>query len=124
MTDNLCTGNHCGRCCGGICSGCGGSVLLSDGELEMLREFAQYPFLPVASDENGDPIYRESNTRSETDYASILSAMQKKGLIQINYDIPLPNYAYRLYHDCKHHGSMALTSLGQCVIDQIENQGI
>ena len=124
MADSHCAGNHCGRCCGGMCSGCSSSVLLSKDELEILEEFAQYSFLPVASDEDNNPVYRENNTKSETDYALVLSTMQKKGLIQINYDIPLLNYKYRNYHDCECFWSMALTTLGRYVIDQIENQGI
>lgn len=51
MADSHCAGNHCGRFCGGMCSGCSSSVLLSKDELEILEEFAQYSFLPVASDE-------------------------------------------------------------------------
>lgn len=124
MAENHCAGDHCGRCCRGICSGCGSSVSLSDGELEMLLEFAQFSFLPIASGENNNPIYREDNTRSEADYALILLGLERKRLIQINYDIPLLNYEYRNYRDCKGLGSMALTALGQYVIDQIENQGI
>ena len=75
MADSHCAGNHCGRCCGGMCSGCSSSVLLSKDELEILEEFAQYSFLPVASDEDNNPVYRENNTKSETDYALVLSTM-------------------------------------------------
>ena len=92
--------------------------------LKCWRSLINIPFLPVASDEGNNPVYRENNTKSETDYALVLSTMQKKGLIQINYDIPLLNYKYRNYHDCECLGSMALTTLGRYVIDQIENQGI
>ena len=120
MSEKYCKGNQCGECCGGVCFESDGSISLSDGELEILMEFAQFSFLPVASDDRNDyPVYRESNIRSEYEYALILSGLQKKGMIHIDYNIPLLNYEYRCYSDCKNHGSMALTLLGQKVIDLI-----
>ena len=123
MTESICERNHCGRCCGGEYGSCGGVALLSDGEVEILLDLMQYSFLPVASDDHGKPVYRESTARSEADYAVILLDMQKRGLIRIDYDIPLSNYEYRLYSDCSHFGSIALTRHGQGVAAQIEIQG-
>lgn len=123
MTESICERNHCGRCCGSMCESYSCTVPLSDGETEMLMELAQFSFLPVASDDHGKPVYRESTARSEADYAVILLDMQKRGLIRIDYDIPLSNYEYRLYSDCSHFGSIALTRHGQGVAAQIEIQG-
>lgn len=41
----------------------------------------------------------------------------------MDYDIPFSNYDYRLYSDCSHFGSIALTRHGQGVADQVEIQG-
>ena len=43
-----CGHNHCGTCCGGSCGGCGGALELTQREVDLLRLFAQIPFLPVA----------------------------------------------------------------------------
>ena len=119
MTESICVRNHCGRCCGGEYGSCGGVALLSDGEVEILLDLMQYSFLPVASDDHDKPVYRESTARSEADYAAILLDMQKRGLIRIDYDIPLSNYKYQFYSDCRHHGSMVLTSFGQDMTEQV-----
>ena len=58
MSEKYCKGNHCGECCGGVCFESDGSISLSDGELEILMEFAQF------------------------EYALILSGLQKKGMIR------------------------------------------
>ena len=81
-------------------------------EREVLREFAVCPFLPVAADENGRPIYLENNLYSQETYASALSMLQVKRVISIDYDIPLQNYDYHHYQDYNEHGSKALTIFG------------
>ena len=98
-------------------------VSLPDGEIEMLLDLAQYSFLPVGSNDCGTPVYRECSDRSETDYTAIILGLQKNGLIRMDYDIPFSNYDYRLYSDCSHFGSIALTRHGQGVADQVEIQG-
>ena len=117
--DITCTGRHCGQCCGSLCGSYGNRIPLSDAEIEILLELAQYSFLPVASNDHDTPVFRESSSRSEADYAATLLDMQKKGLIRIDYDIPLSNYEYQLYSDCRHHGSMVLTSFGQDMTEQV-----
>ena len=117
--DITCTGRHCGQCCGSLCGSCGNRISLSDAEIEILLELAQYSLLPVAANDHDPPVYRESSSRSEADYAATLLDMQKKGLIRIDYDIPLSNYKYQFYSDCRHHGSMVLTSFGQDMTEQV-----
>ena len=121
--DITCTGRHCGQCCDSLCGSYGNRIPLSDAEIEILLELAQYSFLPVASNDHDTPVFRESSSRSEADYAAALLDMQKKGLIRMDYDIPFSNYDYRLYSDCSHFGSIALTRHGQGVADQVEIQG-
>ena len=116
-------GRHCGQCCGSLCGSYGNRIPLSDAEIEILFDLSQYSFLPVASNDHDNPVYRESSSRTEADYAAALLDMQKKGLIKIDYDIPLSNYEYQLYSDCRHHGSMVLTMHGQNVAEQVEIQG-
>ena len=40
----------CGNCSGDCahCGGCSGALVLTEGEIRMLQELAQIPFLPVA----------------------------------------------------------------------------
>jgi hypothetical protein len=122
--DITCTGRHCGQCCGSFCDSYDNKKFpLSDGEIEILLDLAQYSFLPVASNDHDIPVYRESSSRSEAEYAASLLDMQEKGLIRIDYDTPLLNYEYHLYPDCRHHGSMVLTSFGQDVAEQVWIQG-
>ena len=56
MSSIECEHNHCGNCCGGSCHGCLTDIVLTEDEVTVLRKFTQIPFLPVASDGNGDPV--------------------------------------------------------------------
>ena len=47
-----------------------------------------------------------------------------KGLLRLDYDIPLENFDYAAYRNYPLHGSMALTGHGQDILEQIEIQGI
>ena len=47
-----------------------------------------------------------------------------KGLISLDYDIPLKNYDYAEYSAYPVHGSMALTARGQAALDAYEIQGV
>lgn len=110
--------NHCGSCCCGSCQGCLTDIVLTEDEVTVLGKFAQIPFLPVASDGNGDSVYLENDLYTNAPCAVVFSVLQQKHLISIDYDIPLSNYDYQLYRDYRYHGSMALTSFGQYVIDK------
>ena len=112
--------NNCSGCsdCGG-CSGCGGSLEITGQELEFLRELAQMAFLPVARKMGEDvPIYPGS------DKTLVLQLLEKKGLISLDYDLPLKGFSHPEY-DCQPiRGSIALTNRGQQVLDLVEFQGI
>ena len=115
----------CSGCCGGGCGGgCGSELFLTEIELELLSKFAQIPFLPVGSKgDREEPIYREEQDHPEGDYTQNLLWLKLKGLITIDYDLPLSGCDYANYADCRLKGSMALTAAGQRTIDLLEIQG-
>ena len=88
----------------------------------MLKDLATCPFLPVASDHDENPIYLENNRFSERQYSEVLLQLEQKRLITIDYDMPLMNYDYNLYKEYDNHGSIALTGLGQNIIDAIDSE--
>ena len=108
---------QCGGNCA-ACSGCARELVLSEGEIAILRELAQYAFLPVArtpADET--PIDPENPQRESL----LLQILEKKGLISLDYDKPLAGCDYGSYPI---RGSMALTQRGQTVLELMEYQGI
>ena len=56
-----CCGGNCAGCPGGGCAGCGGGALtLHPAEIDILRELAVCPFLPVGlNSRTGEPVCRE-----------------------------------------------------------------
>ena len=127
-----CGQKHCGACCGGSCSGCGGScsgcggtLQLTQGEIDLLFRFAQIPFLPVARQAGSEqPVCLEDGEAHKEELSRIISALSQKGLIRLDYDLPLSNFDYSEYRDFPLRGSMALTAAGQQAADQLEIQGI
>ena len=117
-----CSGN-CGGCTG--CSGCGGAMELTEGEIRMLLELGQIPFLPVARKMGEDvPMYLEETEFTVEEYSLILQCLQKRGLISIDYDLPLKGFAGKTYEAYPIRGSFALTARGQRVVELLEMQGI
>ena len=114
----------CGGCtgdCGG-CTGCARELTLTEKEISFLRYMAQIPFLPVARALGEDtPVYEDGGDRDEN--AVFLRCLEKKGLISLDYDLPLKNYAERWYVSRPIRGSMALTARGQQVLELLEYQG-
>ena len=111
-----------GNCDG--CTGCAKQLTLTDGEVHILKELGQIPFLPVArrADEM-TPIYLEDTDYSKEEYSLILQVLEKKNLISIDYD-PLPGADMSAYKGYPVHGSMALTARGQTVVELLDLQGI
>lgn len=113
--------------CGGCEHGCGGgqALLLTEAELALLLRLGETPFLPAAAalDRNA-PVYLEDRERPREEYAAAILGLADKGLLRLNYDIPLANFDYAAYWDYPLHGSMALTGRGQDILEQIEIQGI
>ncbi len=115
---------HCNGNCGG-CSGCAKELLLTDGEIHILRTLAQIPFLPVARKaDDMTPIYREDDAYTQAEYSLILQVLEKKALIDIDYSQSLKGFSMAAYPGYPVHGSFALTARGQAVLDLLEVQGI
>lgn len=117
-----CNKDQCGACCGG---GCKPQITITPVEYALLQQFAVTPFLPVAASWNlKTPIYLEENAYTKEEYSAALHALNLKGLIRIDYDIPLSNFQYKAYQSYPMHGSMALTGAGQEIVEQLEIQDI
>ena len=119
--------DHCsGSCAGGTgCTGCGGALELTEGELRMLLTLGQIPFLPVARKMDGEiPVYLEETEYTRDEYGLILLCLEKRGLITIDYHQPLKGFDAAAYADYPIRGSFALTERGQRVLELLETQGI
>jgi len=113
---------NCGSC--GNCGNCG-ALLLTPAELSLLRRFGEVPFLPAAAAfDMKTPVYLEDRKWSGPEYSAAILGLSQKGLIRLDYDIPLERFDYGAYREYPLHGSMALTGRGQDVLEQIEIQGI
>ena len=112
--------NCSGNC--GSCSGCARELTLTRQELSFLNALAQIPFLPVARN-MGDltPIYLEEGEDKMEEYSLILQCLEKKGLISLDYDLPIRGCDYGAYPI---RGSLALTQRGQSVLELLQIQGI
>ena len=123
-----CGKDHCGTCCGGSCGGCGGcggALLLTAGEIDLLLRFAQLPFLPAARRQDQDaPVCLEDGPEAAEELSRLLAALEGKGLIRVDYDLPLTNFDYAGYEAYPIHGSAALTAAGQQAVELLEIQGI
>ena len=115
-------GKGSGNCSG--CSGCGGCMELSEGEIRMVLTLGQIPFLPVAR-KMGDltPVFLEDGEYSREEYSLILQCLEKRGLISIDYDMPLKGAYGEAYLPYPVRGSFALTAKGQDAVELLEVQG-
>lgn len=119
MACNKCNGNC------GACTGCAGTLELTDGEISLLQTLGQYSFLPVARHaDDMTPVYLEETDRTKEEYSLILQCLEKKQLISIDYDAPLAGADMSAYAGFPVHGSMALTGRGYSVLELLETQGI
>ena len=117
----------CNKCSGNCasCSGCAGTLELTDGEISVLESLGQFSFLPVARRaDDMMPVYLEESFYAKEDYSLILQCLEKKGLIRIDYDKPLSGADMTAYQGFPVHGSFALTERGYTVLDLLETQGI
>lgn len=117
---------RCEGCGSSRCVGCCGAnrqrLVLTPEEASMLLKFAEAPFLPVARREDtGEPVYLERG--EQADYGGIISSLHRKGLVTLDYDMPLSNFDYSDYESYPVRGSMALTERGQDVLDMLEVWG-
>ena len=109
--------------CNGNCSSCGGcarELTLTQEEIDFLYRFSQIPFLPVAR-KMGDlePVYLEPDAPENV--SLLLQVMEKKGLISLDYDLPIRGCDYGVYPI---RGSLALTQRGQSVLELLQIQGL
>ncbi len=115
-------------CCNGGCAGCSGcskTLELTQGEIDILCALGQIPFLPIARKAGDEaPIYLEDNKQTKEQYSLILQVLEKKNLISLDYDNPLPGADMSAYAGYPIHGSMALTARGQAVLDKLNIDGI
>ena len=121
-----CTG--CGGSCGtcGSCGGCGGgnALELSEGEIRMLKKLSQIPFLPVARKMGDDiPVYLEDAEYTREEYTLILQCLEKRGLIDIDYSMPLKGVDMSAYGAYPIRGSFGLTARGLVAVELLEYLG-
>jgi len=101
------------------CSGCARELVLTEAEIAFLEELAQIPFLPVARFMGEDkPAFPERDTPEMT---LLLQCLEKKGLISLDYDLPIRGCDYGVYPI---RGSLALTQRGQSVLELLQIQGL
>ena len=112
-----------GNC--GSCSGCARELVITPWEIEMLQKLGQIPFLPVAR-KMGDmePVYLEDRDHTPEEYSLILQALEKKGLISLDFAMKIKGFDDSAYAAYPIRGSMALTQRGQQVLELMEIQGI
>ena len=97
---------------------------LSEGEIRMLLELGQIPFLPVARKMSDDiPVYLEDETYSREEYSLILQCLEKRGLIDIDYSQPLKFFDASRYAAYPIRGSFGLTAKVQQVLELLELWG-
>ena len=111
--------------CGGNCAGCSGSMELTRGEVDILRQLGQFSFLPVARKVSDmTPVYLEDDAYTREEYSLILQCLEKRGLISVDYDKPLRSFNDAAYAAYPIRGSFALTQRGQQVVELLDVQGI
>ena len=87
--------HQCGSCSGNCenCGQCAGSLVLTPAEIMLLEKLGQIPFLPVArTAQSADPIYLEDSEHPPEQYTKLLILLEKKGLISLDFDIPLKGF--------------------------------
>jgi hypothetical protein len=98
---------------------------LTEGEIAMIQTLGQIPFLPVAQKMGDDiPVYLEDSDRTPEEYSLILQCLEKRGLISVDYSMPLKGFDDSAYGAYPVRGSFALTARGQQVLELLEMQGI
>lgn len=106
------------------CDHCGKSLSLTREEITVLNKFAQTPFISVArKTDDATPIYLEDQDFTAEEYGIILTLLERKGLIRIDFDIPIKNADTSRYAAYPIVGSTALTARGQQVLELLELQG-
>lgn len=111
--------NHCGGC--GKCSGCSGALELNQGELTVLRQMGQLPFLPVGGDREEEPVFLGEGELSKEEYTAVILCLEKKGLVDLEWGVRLKGFDG--YGEYSIAGTMTLTKRGQQVLEILDIQG-
>ena len=115
--------NSCSGCCGSCegCSGCARDLVLTQPEIDFLKELGQCAFLPVARKvDDPAPIFPEEPENGSL----VIQCLEKKDLVSLDYDKPLKGFHDPVYDGYPIRGSVALTKRGQDVLELMEYQGI
>lgn len=104
------------------CSGCQRNPALNPLESTLLDVFSVTPFLPVAIDRQSGRMLLMGPELEPNTAGLALRMLQRRGLVRVDADLPLPNTDYSGYKD-QAHGSAALTARGQEFLDSMEYQG-
>lgn len=126
MNQPTCGGAGCGSCCGscGSCHGQNDSLYLTQEELSVLHRLEELPFLPVGFNTKGrHPICLDCAGDREA-VSDALTALNQKGLISLDPDIPIQGFDYAPYDPWPRWGSLALTARGQEVLELLGIQGL
>ena len=111
----------CGNCGGcSKCGGCRGGMELNSGELEFLEMLGEVAFAPVTRQDE-TPVYLGKGWLTREEYSLILQCLEKKGLVSLDYDLPLKGFSGYEGYDIR--GSVALTTKGQQVLELLDLQG-
>ena len=70
------------------------------------------------------PVCLEEGTGEQETVSNGILALERKRLIDLDYNLPLQNFDYGPYAAWSRQGSMALTVRGQEVLDVLDIQGI
>ena len=119
--------HECSQSCNGCdhCKKCGNCLTLNEAELYMLQKLSQIPFLPVARKiDSADPIYLEDQNYTVEEYSLILQSLEQKGLITLDFDIPIKGLNSGNYSSYPIVGSFALSARGQHVLEILDLQGM
>lgn len=109
------------------CESCGrGCALeLTAEEIALLERLGEIPFLPMAGRTPEDtPVFLEDGAEAAEARGRALLGLAGKGLVRLDWDLPLRNFDYRAYGAYPLHGSIALTARGQAAVELLEIQGI
>ena len=91
----------------------------------MLNLLGQIPFLPVARrGDSMEPMYVGEGDLSREKASLTIQCLEKRGLISVDYDQPLPGAYGPEYDGYPIRGSFALTARGQQVLELLEIQGV
>ncbi len=109
--------------CGG-CGSCGRREIILTPPAALLLRLGEVAFLPVARQQGGEtPIYLEEADYTPAECGEALAWLQLKGLVSLDYGLPLKNFDYAAYGENLLRGSAALTAAGQEAVEVLELQG-